>query len=105
MTHKATSVTESQRNLSESILNLRRYLSDNGKMNYWEGDNDENRGIYVDLGAVMGHFKEFIQLFKEVITTTASHGDNCRCPIKMNEYAMKQILERFEKLVGKELIE
>ena len=47
--------------LSEKILSLRRYLWSENGMEYWLGDNDKNKGIYVDLGAVMGNFKEFIK--------------------------------------------
>ena len=53
--------------LSSKILALRRYLPDpdrSGSMIYWEGDNEKNRGIYVDLAAIMGCNKEFIQKLK-----------------------------------------
>ncbi len=49
----------------ESILSLRRYLPKDGKMIYWQGNNKKNKGIYVDLAAVMGKFEEFIRLLKE----------------------------------------
>lgn len=47
--------------LGDDILNLRRYLPQSGKMNYWQGDTPDNRGIYVDLGAVMGNLKQAIK--------------------------------------------
>ena len=65
-----------EQSLSDKILNLRRYLSDNGSMIYWQGDNDRNRGIYVDLGAVMGNLKQAIQRLKDKIKPTAAYfGD------------------------------
>ena len=50
--------------LSDNLLNLRRYLPSQesvGTMDYWLGDNRKNKGIYVDLGAVMGNLKQAIK--------------------------------------------
>jgi len=53
--------TFKEKPLSDNILNLRRYLPDNGCMKYWIGDTPDNRGIYVDLGAVVGNLKQAIK--------------------------------------------
>ena len=46
------------------------------------------------------HIKDFIKGLKERINGIASHSDNCRCPVKMNEYAGKQILNDIDELAG-----
>ena len=53
--------------LSYNLLALRRYLPSNGQMNYWVGNNKKNKGIYVDLGAVMNWNKDFIQKVEEIV--------------------------------------
>ena len=61
-------VKTEDKSLSEIILNLRRYLPDpntGGSMVYWQGDNKRNRGIYVDLGAIMGNLRQSVQRLKE----------------------------------------
>ena len=83
-------------NLSESILSLRRYLPEDGKMIYWQGDNKKNRGIYVDLGAVMGHFRQFIKLLKEI--TMIDFMDE-------ETFDVEAYHERIDNLAGKELID
>ncbi len=67
-------------NLKEKLLALRRYLPDpdkSGSMIYWQGDNKKNRGIYVDLGAVMGWHKEFIQRLKVQVILQIKKEEHC----------------------------
>ncbi len=53
--------------LSNELLALRRYLpskEDFGTMDYWQGDTESNKGIYVDLGAVMGNVEKAVKELK-----------------------------------------
>lgn len=79
--------------LKTKLLNLRRYLPDNGKMNYWEGNNKMNRGIYVDLGAVMGNLREAILKLKKEIKNRKNEEGLLR-PVK------EELIE-VEKLINK----
>jgi len=49
--------------IKKKILEQRRYLPSQeniGTMNYWVGNDDDNRGIYVDLGGIIGKINELL---------------------------------------------
>ena len=64
---KAQAISEFKEKLKKEILKKRRYLPSKesiGTMDYWLGDNDENRGIYVDLGGIIGEIEKTAQEIK-----------------------------------------
>jgi hypothetical protein len=114
-----TMTTEKPRTLSDEILKLRRYLpspDQGGTMIYFEGDYKSNRGIYVDLGAVLGKIEKHLQEFKEELKEKASNVnktldlhnvDECECCEKNWKcvYEILQIIDtQMQKHFGLELL-
>ena len=89
--------------LSDKILGLRRYLNRNGVMEYWEGDTPKNKGIYVDLGAVMGNLEEAIKELKEDFGEFFINGKLRKC--YQESLSLTEMLIRIDKIFGDKLIE
>ncbi len=94
--------------LSSNLLALRRYLPDNGQMNYWVGDNKKNKGIYVDLGAVMSWNKEAIKKLKAPIESEIRYIEKNILKTdsragKSTHLLFSQIIKNIDKIFGDKL--